>query len=121
MRTDVLIAVVLVVALGAWYYFSSVPSGKYDLFAQCLKSKGAVFYGAFWCPHCAEQKQLFGNSVKFLPYVECSTPDGNGQTAACSMAGIQSYPTWDFPDGTRVTGAQTMDYLASKTGCQLSR
>ena len=42
-------------------------AGKYDEFAQCLKDKGATFYGAFWCPHCQAQKKLFGTSVKFLP------------------------------------------------------
>ena len=54
---------------------SSAPAGpgKYDAFAQCLKDKGAVFYGAFWCPNCQEQKKLFDSSIKLLPYVECST------------------------------------------------
>jgi hypothetical protein len=33
--------------------------GKYDLFAQCLKDKDAKFYGAFWCPHCQNQKAMF--------------------------------------------------------------
>ena len=44
--------------------------GQYDVFAQCLKDTGAVFYGAFWCPHCQSQKKLFGSSVKLLPYDE---------------------------------------------------
>ena len=60
-----------------------VPAGKYDTFAQCLKDQGATFYGAFWCPHCKDTKALFGSSVNLLPYVECSTPDGNGQLQVC--------------------------------------
>jgi hypothetical protein len=23
-----------------------------DDFAKCIKDSGAMFYGAFWCPHC---------------------------------------------------------------------
>jgi thiol-disulfide isomerase/thioredoxin len=106
---------------------TSVPSGpgKYDAFAQCLKDKGAVFYGAFWCPHCQAQKKAFGSSAKLLPYVECSTADANGQTQICIDKKIQSYPTWELADGTRIPddspdGAGVkLETLAAKTGCIL--
>ena len=30
-------------------------------------------YGAYWCPHCAHQKELFGAEAwSLIPYVECS-------------------------------------------------
>ena len=76
-------------------------SGKYNTFAQCLKDKGAVFYGASWCPHCQAQKKLFGSSKQFLPYVECSTLTG-GQTQFCKDKKIMGYPTWELTDGTRI-------------------
>lgn len=93
--------------------------GKYDTLAQCINDSGAKFYGAFWCPHCNDQKRLFGNSQRLLPYVECSTPDSQGQTAVCSEAGIESYPTWELGDGSRLPGVQTPADLAAATGCQL--
>ncbi len=97
--------------------------GKYDTFAQCLKDKGAIFYGAFWCPHCQAQKKLFGSSVKFLPYVECSTPDGKGQTAQCVDKKISSYPTWELADGTKIpienSAGVTLETLAARTSCEL--
>lgn len=95
--------------------------GKYDQFAQCLKDKGAIFYGAFWCPHCQAQKADFGNSVKYLPYVECSTPDGQSQTQVCKDAGIVEYPTWQFNASTtdRLTGQVELKTLAEKTSCVL--
>jgi thiol-disulfide isomerase/thioredoxin len=93
--------------------------GKYDEFAMCLKDKGATFFGAFWCPHCQAQKKLFGNSVKKLPYVECSTPNGQAQTQICIDKGIESYPTWEFADGSRLNGEIALDKLAEKTGCVL--
>jgi len=93
--------------------------GKYDTFAQCLKSKGAVFYGAFWCPHCQTTKKLFGSSVKFLDYVECSTPDASAQLQICADKKITGYPTWEFPDGSRLTGEVSLPQLADKTSCVL--
>lgn len=86
--------------------------------AQCLKDSGAVFYGAFWCPHCIRQKELFGKeAVAALVYVECSTPDGNSQTAVCKDKKIESYPTWEFKDGSRLTGEVSLAELAAKTSC----
>jgi len=93
--------------------------GKYDAFATCLKDKGAVFYGAFWCPHCQAQKKLFGSSEKLLSYVECSTADGSGQTPVCIDKGIKSYPTWEFADLSRLTGEIPLAQLAEKTSCEL--
>ena len=93
--------------------------GKLDGFAQCLEEKGAVFYGAFWCPHCQAQKKLFGSSAKLLPYVECSTTNGQSQLPVCTEKKVESYPTWEFADGTRLNGEVPLAMLAEKTGCQL--
>ncbi|RJQ22103.1 hypothetical protein C4580_01360 [Candidatus Woesearchaeota archaeon] len=99
--------------------FLAACSSKLDPFAQCVTDSGATFYGAFWCPHCANQKQLFGSSIKNIDYVECSLPDRSGQTAVCNSMNITNYPTWVFADGSRVTGTQQLATLAQKTGCQL--
>ena len=100
---------------------SSAPiePGKYDAFATCLKDKGAVFYGAFWCSHCQSEKKLFGSSEKLLPYVECSLPSGQGQTQICIDKKIESYPTWTFSDGTQLNGEIPLQQLADKTSCSL--
>ncbi len=101
---------------------SSTPSipGKFDTFAQCLKDQGATFYGAFWCPHCKAQKELFGDSVKLLNYVECSLPDASGQTQNCKDKKIEGYPTWEFKDGSRLNQS-TLEELATKTSCVLPK
>ncbi len=88
--------------------------------AQCIKESGAVFYGAFWCPHCQEQKALFGSAVTLLPYTECSTLDGKDQTQVCKDAHIMSYPTWRFKDNSELLGAISLETLAEKTGCPFS-
>lgn len=107
-----------VVVVGLIVYVATRPSvpQSYYTFAQCLTNEKVTMYGAWWCPHCAAQKQLFGSSFKNINYVECSEPDGQTQTPACKAAGITSYPTWQFADGTRVEGDQTFDQLAQKSG-----
>lgn len=90
----------------------------FDSFAQCLTDAGAKFYGAYWCPHCQSQKKLLQNSKK-IPYIECSTPSGQAQTQVCIDAKIESYPTWEFADGSRLDGQQTLEELSKKTSCAL--
>ena len=121
--------VVIITVGGMWYVMRSngalvptvVAPTSLDGFTQCLKDKGAVFYGAFWCPHCQNQKKLFGTSETLLPYVECSTADGKSQLALCREKNIAGYPTWMFVDGTRASGELDLAALATKTGCELPK
>lgn len=98
---------------------TTIKAGVYDKFAQCLTDKGAKFYGAYWCPHCKDQKEAFGNSAHLLPYVECARVGGEGQTAICTEKKITGYPTWIFADGSELSGKQEMSALAVKTSCTL--
>ena len=116
----VIILLLIVAGLGMAFFVKTGP-GNLDSFTQCLKDKGVVFYGAFWCPHCQRTKAMFGSSAPLLPYVECSTPDGKGQTQACIDKKIQSYPTWVFPGGTVLTGERTLQELSSASGCSLPK
>jgi len=109
---------IIIAGLGVSLFVKSGP-GKLDEFAQCLSDKGATFYGAFWCPHCQAQKRMFGKSAELLPYVECSTPNGQSQLQTCVEKEIQQYPTWEFADGSRLTGEIQLTELAEKTGCTL--
>lgn len=113
----IVIIVAVIAVLFALTYHKQ--PGRLDAFAQCLKDKGATFYGAFWCPHCQNQKTMFGKSSKLLPYVECSTPDGRSQLQVCQDKKIDSYPTWEFADGSRETGEVPLTRLSEKTGCPL--
>jgi glutaredoxin len=113
----VLIAVI-VLGVGSTFFVTQ-PTSKLEGFAQCLKDKGVIMYGAYWCPHCQATKRMFGSAAKTLPYVECSTPDGQAQTQICKDKGIQSYPTWVFPDGETYSGEHTLTELASSSSCVL--
>lgn len=112
--------VVVVLVIGYFVWQANKPKTELALFAECLKEKGAVFYGAFWCQHCTAQKKMFGKAAAALPYVECSTPDGRGQTQACTSKGVKAYPTWHFADGSIGEGVLSIDRLSEKTGCILA-
>lgn len=105
--------------LVVWLIRTPGRGGKLDTFAACIKDSGTLFYGAFWCPHCQNQKAMFGASAKLLPYIECSTPDANGQLQICTDAGVEGYPTWKFPDGTTRSGEVPLADLAEATNCAL--
>lgn len=84
--------------------------------AEWLTQNNVKMYGAYWCPHCSDQKDIFGTvAFKKVNYIECSTPDGRGQTQQCKDANITSYPTWEFSDGSRVSNVLTLEELKSKT------
>jgi len=112
---SIVVVVVVVLLIGIFAYFAGTKKGNAregfyegemtlekisslsscqltadkDVFAKCLAEKGWAMYGAIWCAHCKAQKELFGDSFKFIKYVEC--PD-NAQL--CLDKGVNSYPTW---------------------------
>jgi hypothetical protein len=108
-------------ALAIFIYVQDMPppAHLYDALAKCIAQSSTTFYGAFWCPHCHDQKTKFGTGAQYLPYHECSLPDGSGEEQSCIDASVKNYPTWVFKDGSRLVGAQTPTTLAQKTGCPL--
>lgn len=95
-------------------------SNELDTFAQCLTKSGAKMFGAYWCPHCLNQKKMFGDSWKYVNYVECSLPNKGGQTQECKDENINGYPTWEFADGSRLSGEVALSVLAQKSGCNIN-
>jgi hypothetical protein len=121
MKTDKLnynylaIVAIVICLTGLGYYIFTI--NKIDNLATCLQDK-ATFYGAFWCPNCAIQKELFGNSMSKIKYVECSTGEKEPQKEICDNEKIENYPTWIFADGTRMIGTAKLETLALRTGCK---
>lgn len=111
---------VLLAAWAAYDYLAFRKAHAFDEFAKCVSSKGARMYGAWWCPHCAEQKELFGLAFQYVNYTECGIEgQTTGMNEQCTNAGIKHFPTWQFPDGHREEGVMPLEDLAAKTGCKL--
>jgi hypothetical protein len=95
------------------------PSSPEQLaLVEHLRLKGAVFYGAWWCPHCLHQKALFGlEAAQRLPYVECEKDDEGRRR--CAAASIRAFPTWDLL-GERREGMLSLEELRIWSGFQPS-
>ena len=113
-------ALLIVLAIAAFCVpAGSADSKDLDTFAQCLAEKKATMYGSFLCPHCDDQKRLFGSSFRYVPYVECSIRGTRQMTFPCMAAQIRFTPTWIFADGDRLTGVQPLKTLGERAGCKV--
>jgi uncharacterized membrane protein len=90
---------------GNVFFGITTPSGDAETqLAAHLQSIGATMYGSYWCPHCCEQKQLFGQTaMKAINYVECAADGPNSQAEACAQVVPEvenatgekfGFPTW---------------------------
>lgn len=89
--------------------------------AEHLSAIGAKLYTAYWCPHCRDQKELFGKQATAkISVIECA-PDGqNSQSTLCAQKGVQGYPSWEI-NGTLDSGVKSLDQLADLSGYKGSR
>lgn len=106
----IILAIILIVLY--LYKPPLVANSKFDDFAKCLASKNITMYGAAWCSHCQNEKKAFGDSFKYVPYIEC--PD---EPQKCLNEGVTGYPTWVFPDGRKLIGEQGLEKLSQEGGC----
>jgi hypothetical protein len=92
---------------------------KYDAFAKCLATKQARMYGLYWCPHCIEQKEMFGDAFHYVPYVECAVKGSSEEAPECKIAGVKLFPAWQFGTEPPREGVLSLEALSDKTGCGL--
>ena len=89
--------------------------------ATHLQSQKAKMYGAYWCPYCHAQEQLFGKEAyAMIEYIECDPRGKNAQPNLCRAAKITGYPTWEIK-GQLYSGVQMLDELANASGYSGSR
>lgn len=116
-KTISLIIIVAIIAVVIYTARTPAEPSKYDNLAKCITDSGAIMYGAYWCPHCLNQKKMFGSSFDYISYVECDKRGNNANPEECETQKIEGYPTWIFADGTRKSGEVPLRTLASTTGC----
>lgn len=106
------VLIILVFASFIVYSFVSKNGGTSpEKVAQCLSEKGAKLYASQFCPHCQEQKKLFGDALSKVEVVECST-----KLDECQNAGITAYPTWVI-NGRKFLGTKDMKTLYEIADC----
>ena len=114
-------ALLIVAAFAFVFYLGDRTQHKHDGFARCLTARGVKMYGAYWCPHCQEQKEKFAKSFQYVNYVECGVKgDVHARSEACKNDDIKHYPTWQFPPaGERAERVFSLEELSDRTGCPL--
>jgi hypothetical protein len=105
------------------------PSTRQSIeLATAMRDAGITMYGAYWCPHCSRQREIFGAQAwAVMDYVECSpdgynyddgrttTGKGNGRSILCNK--IDGYPTFRNADGTiQFSGERSLQDLARTIG-----
>ncbi|MGK7928272.1 MAG: vitamin K epoxide reductase family protein [Spirulina sp.] len=100
----------------------STRSGAAEIeLAKHLSANDFKMYGAYWCPHCYDQKALFGKEAfAEVEYIECAADGENAQPRACEAAGVRSYPSWAI-DGQLRPGRFLLDELADLSNYEGSR
>ena len=112
-------AVIVMAVITAYFIGRHRRVSNLNAFAQCLSAKQIKMYGAYWCPHCADQKELFGSSFEYVAYVECGIKGSRAESPDCMQAGIKHFPMWQFSDGERKDGMMQLKALSEKSGCSL--
>jgi hypothetical protein len=110
---------VAILLAAAWMAGQYYKNHKYDAFAKCLATKQAKMYGLYWCPHCIEQKDKFGDAFHYVPYQECAIKGSSEMVPACKIAGVKLFPSWQFGEEPPKEGVLSLEALSDKTGCSL--
>ena len=89
--------------------------------ARHLRQRGAKMYGAYWCPYCHRQRELFGRQAfNQITYIECDPRGQNGRPDLCRRANVSGFPTWEI-NGQQYSGLQSLNELANISGYRGSR
>ena len=110
--------IIMIVIIGIYGYKNitkePLAPGQYDEFAQYLTEQGAIMYGTEWCPHCKNQKALFGNSFQYINYIDCDK-----ESNICDAAEVKGFPTWEI-DGRLYPGEQSFEELSLYSGVEFT-
>jgi glutaredoxin len=99
---------------------TTFESAKIGL-AKHLRRQKAKMYGAYWCPYCTRQKQLFGSQAfNLIRYIECDPRGQNAKPDLCRQANVRGYPTWEI-NGQQYRGMRSLSDLANISGYRGSR
>jgi len=94
---------------------TTVSSKEKINFAKYLSDNNIVMYSAYWCPHCNDQKQLFGKkAVEELTIVECAKDGKDNKHELCQEKRIEGFPSWEI-NNEIYSGTMSLDELAEMT------
>ncbi len=97
---------------GAAPIVTSRSSASANKLAEHLTKIGAVKYSAYWCPHCHDQKEMFGQEASSkLNIVECAEDGKDNKSDLCKAKGISGFPSWEINQRIE-SGVKSLNELA---------
>ncbi|MFH1916828.1 MAG: hypothetical protein ABIJ21_06220 [Nanoarchaeota archaeon] len=81
--------------------------------AKCLTAQGFAMAGTSWCPHCEEQKEIFGSAFQYIDYYDCDL-----EAQWCEEKHVEGYPSWVSPTGAASAGVKNLATLKKMSGCE---
>ena len=86
-----------------------------DDIANNITANGWVLYSTTSCPHCVEQKNVFGESIDYILIINCDlNENAYGECVAKNVTGV---PTWiNSVTGEMRMGVQNVDNLIEMGG-----
>lgn len=101
---------------GVGWEITTVSGASEIALARHLTEIGAKEYVAWWCPHCHEQKLLFGKEAyQQITHIECAQGGTNPRPDLCQAAKIESFPSWEIK-GKLYSGVKSLNELADLSG-----
>lgn len=116
-QNKLVLSIIIIVVIGMFFFFSNMnqigitgSTTEIDKLSICL-NKNSIMYGSDSCPYCIKQKELFGDSFKYIKYIDCLK-----NREACLNADIKAFPTWVI-NGKSYEGLKTLQELKELSGC----
>jgi len=101
----IIVCVVIIIVLGIFYLKSEQADEKT---LKCI-AENSKLYVSKTCSHCAAQKQILGDGLKYFELIDCAED-------AIACIGITAVPTWEI-NGERTSGTKSIDQLKKLTNC----
>tara|TARA_Y100001968_G_scaffold330583_1_gene382845 strand:+ start:125 stop:1072 length:948 start_codon:yes stop_codon:yes gene_type:complete len=93
----------------------SISSPEKIKLAEHLTQEGVRMYNAYWCPHCHDQKEMFGKEAAAkLNLIECAKDGFQNKRELCEAKDITGFPSWEF-NGSIESGVKSLRELAEIT------
>nr|AUG32065.1 hypothetical protein PLO_050 [Paulinella longichromatophora] len=99
---------------------NSSDSSKIAL-AEFLNDSNDVLYSIYWCPHCHDQKELFGKqAIDKLTIIECAREGKDSEYSTCKQKGITGFPSWDIKNKSYSSNSHALPESGIKSLNQLA-
>lgn len=107
----IMISLVIAIALIiAGVYYVRGNSSPQNEALKCIAEKSTL-YVSKTCSHCAAQKKILGNGLKYFKMIDCLDESGK-----CVEANVTAVPTWVI-NGTNYEGVRSIEELKRLAGC----